>query len=201
MEAFLQACVSPITLPFTVLLILLLVYWITLILGAADIELFDSLVPDMEVDEGGGFFSPLLQLLNIGNIPFIVTLSILVMSGWFFSILANHYFNPSDDLVIALVLLVPNLIVALVITGLITRPLRPLFATETHDKILYRVAVASTSEVTHDFGTVEIETAGVPIVVQARTGSPDTVVVKGDRVLIYDEDPEAGIYFVEPYTD
>lgn len=200
MRIFLEACLSPINLPFTVLLVMLLFYWITLILGAADIEMFDSLIPDLDADEVGGFFGPIMQILNIGDVPVMVSFSFLILAGWWFSLLANFYLNPDGSFLIAALLLLPNLIFSLVAANLLTRPVKKMFTSEKHDKALYSIGVVTTSLVTHDFGRVEIETGGAPIVINART-SEGTSIEKGERVIVYDEDREGGIYYVEPYVE
>ena len=58
----------------------------------------------------------------------------------------------------------------------------------------------TTSQVTPTFGQLEIKTKGAPILVNVRTTS-DTVLKKGDNAIVYDEDKEKGVYFVEKYDD
>ncbi len=198
MQAFISACFSPINLPFTALLILVMLYWGTLIMGAADLELLDSLIPDIDADEGGCLLAPLFQLLNLGEVPAMITVSFLSLFGWWFSLEANHYLNPAGNAVIALVLLIPNFIFSVVAAGLLTRPMRRFFKAETHEKIMYRVGVVITSEVNADFGQIEIATGGAPITLNARARD-GLVLEKGEPALIYDEDPEKGIYYVERF--
>ncbi len=200
MVDFLEACISPITLPFTALLVLVVLYWLTFILGAVDIEMFDALAPDVDGAEGGCLLSPVLQLLNIGDVPVMVVLSVLVVSGWWFSLMANHYLNPDQGLVLGVLLLLPNLVFSVVVTNLVTRPLRRVFAPERHEKVMFRVGEVITSRVTPEFGQIRIDTDGAPIVLNARTQG-EVRLEKGDRALIYEEDRDKGIYFVEKYQE
>lgn len=204
MREFLEACLSPWTLPFTVLLTLILLYWLFLIIGAADLDFLDSLVPDVDPDidigEGGGVFGPLLHWLGIGSVPVMIMLSFFIFIGWAISLIANAAVNADGSPLVGLLLLPPNLAVSLFLAGLIARPFGRLFKPEIHQKILYSVGVATTSTVTADFGQVEIPARGAPIVINART-TGDTVLHRGDKALVYDKDNDTGIYFVEKYTD
>ncbi len=200
-----NASISLINLPFSVLLLLIVFYWLSVIVGALDIELFDiDLSSDMDMDHPGGFVNSFLNLLNIGEVPVMVVISVMILTGWCFSMLANYYLNSSMSLLIGAGLLVPNFIVSLVAAGLVTRPLRALFSTfdheDTHQKILNRVGTVTTSQVTPTFGQLEIETRGAPIVVNVRT-TEETILEKGDKAIIYDEDRDKGVYFVEKYDD
>ncbi len=205
MIEFFHASISLVNLPFTVLLVLIVLYWLSVIIGALDIELFDlDLSQDMDMDHSGGFVHSFLSLLNIGEVPVMVVISVMILVGWCFSMLSNYYLNSGMSLLIGAGLLVPNFIVSLVMAGLVTRPLRALFSTldqeDTHQKILNRVGKVTTSQVTPTFGQLEIETRGAPILVNVRT-TEDTVLKKGDKAIIYDEDKDKGIYFVEKYDD
>lgn len=215
MGEFLQAVVSLINLPFTVLLILVVVYWLSVIIGVLDVELFDfdldidmdadvDADADMDVGHSGGFLHTVLNLLNIGEVPFMVVISIAILAAWSISMMSNYYLNANMSLLIGTGLLIPNIAISLIIAGLVTRPLRALFATleqeETHAKIVGRIGVVTTSEVTRTFGQVEIKTKGAPILVNVRT-TDDTILKKGDYAIVYDEDKERGVYYVEKHEE
>lgn len=200
MRVFFEACFSPSTLPFTVLLILVFLYWIFMIIGAVDLEILDSLVPDFDMDDGGGLFGPLLQWMGIGSVPVMIMLSLFVFLGWAFSLIANTLIHPGDDLLLGFGMLVPIAVVSFFLAGLITRPLSGLFKSEKHHKIMYSIGVAATSTVTSDFGQVEIAVRGAPIVLNARTVG-DAVIHKGEKVIVFDKDDDKGVYFVELFKE
>ncbi|MCP4348826.1 MAG: YqiJ family protein [Desulfobacterales bacterium] len=205
MIEFFYTAVSLINLPFTIFLGLLLLYWIVVLIGAADMELFDGdWMPDLEVD--GGFMDSLFQVLGIGKIPMTILITIMALSGWCFSMLANYIFNSSQSLLIGAGLLVPNLFVSFFMTGSFARLVSKIFLgsgdkDEKEDqKIVFRVGVVTTGEVTSSFGQIQIQTKGAPITINART-SDDLVLKKGDKALVYEEDKEKGIYFVEKFNE
>lgn len=204
MFELMKAAVSIINLPFTALLFLVICYWCGVILGFLDIELFDIDSDfDTDVDLSGGFLNALMGFLFIGELPVMIILSILIISGWCFSMIANYYFNPHYSVLTGLLLLIPNLILSLFITKIAGSPLRKLYAmfdTEDKRKMLYEIGVVTTSKVTADFGQIEVPSKGAPIILNARTSKKDIVLHKGDKVLVYDEDKEKGIFYVEKFN-
>lgn len=201
MPDFFHAAVSPLNLPFTILLALMFLYWLLVIIGAADIDW----LPDMDMDEGGGLFSSISEMLNIGEVPFMMVISFLVLSCWCFSMLTNHYLNPAQSLLLGTGLFVVNIALGFIATVWMSRLLLKLFGPmgsedKADQQTMFRPATVITGEVNHRFGQVQIQTKGAPITVNARTRE-GTVFLKGDTVLIFDEDKEKGIYFVDKYEE
>ncbi len=133
----------------------------------------------------------------------MLVFSVITAFAWWFSLVSNFFLNSANSIMIGLGLLIPNLLLTIFLTGLLMKPLSRIFADpdkEAMKKIVYRVGIVTTSEVTPDFGQIEIESKGAPITINART-SGDIVLNKGDRALVYDDDKEKGIYFVEKYNE
>jgi len=203
MSEFFQAAISPLNLPFTILLGLMLLYWIFVISGAADADWMPDM--DMDADDGGELFSSLTEMLNIGEVPFMMVLSILVLNCWTFSMVANHYLNPAQSVLLGTGLFVINIVLGFFATVLITRAvvkiIGPISREDKSDQqILYRTGTVVTSQVNDRVGQVDILTKGSPIRINART-QRDVIFVKGDKVLVFDEDKEKGVYFVEKYEE
>ncbi|MGE0084797.1 MAG: hypothetical protein AB7S75_10275 [Desulfococcaceae bacterium] len=203
MSEFFHAAISPLNLPFTILMGLMLLYWIFVILGAADMDWMPDM--DMDMDDGGEVFSSLTEMLNIGEVPFMMVISIMVLSCWTFSMLGNHYLNPAQSVLLGTGLFVINIVLGFFATVLITRAVvkivGPMGREDKSDQqILYRTGIVVTSQVNASVGQVDIQTKGSPIRINART-QRDVIFVKGDKVLVFDEDKEKGIYFVEKYEE
>ena len=207
MSEFFTATINLINLPFTIFLTLILLYWVGVVLGALDIELFDfdidteaDINGDLDAPPSGSAFMAILQFLNIGEIPIMIIISILIFLLWAISILANHYINPSYSLILGSILLVPNMVASVLIAKIFTKPIGAIFSQlEKQQEIktaLYKMGVVVTSEVTESFGQVEISTDGPPITVNARTEN-SLILKKGDRVVIYNQDKENSIFYVE----
>lgn len=204
MALFIQEAFSPVNAVFSTLLVLLLLYWIMVILGVMDMDFIDmEWMPDLDVEGGEGFFPFFLGLLNIGEVPVMIVISILVVFAWFISLLSNFYFNPLDSLFLSIVFFFASIAGSFFLTSFTVRPLSRFFSPlhkdgEGRGKILYQEGVVVTSRVDETFGMVEIATSGSPITVNARTEN-GKVFLKGDRVLLYDHDKDKGIYFVDTY--
>ncbi len=219
MVEVMQASIALVNLPWTVLLALIVLYWIFVILGALDVNLFDvdfdfesdadldagaDADADVGADQPGGLLRWFFNLMNIGEVPVMVIFSAMILVGWTISMLANYYLNPGLSIIWGAALLIPNIIASLFVAGVITRPLRKIFSTfekeETHEKILLRAGTVVTSEVTSSFGQLEIETKGAPLLINVRT-TEGTVLKKGDKAVVYDEDKDKGIFFVEKFEE
>lgn len=140
MQALLQEALLPVNMVFTILLVFVMLYWLTVLLGLIDISAMDvdlelevDADADVEVDtdtdvEGnsGGWFSSGLQFFNFGKVPFMVVFSFLTLCMWAFSLLVNHYYG-HGSWGTAAILFLPNLAMALLVTKIVTTPLIPVF--------------------------------------------------------------------------
>lgn len=152
MLEFFQAAFQPMNIVLSVLMILIAFYWVTVVLGALDMDFLDFDVDvdadvdidvdvdvDMDVDadvdadmdtdlDGGGGVGILAMLgwFNLGKVPFMIFLSIVIFTMWMSSILVNHYAENTTTW-IALLLYVPIFLFALFIAKMVTTPMVPLF--------------------------------------------------------------------------
>ena len=140
MNELIQIAFSPINLVYTFLLVLVVLYWLLIIIGAMDFGSFDidfDLDADVDVDVevdvdadvssgSAGNLAGVLHFFNFGKLPFMVIMSFVVLSCWTMSVLANYYFGGGSTL-FALALIFPNLFVGLCLTKMITTPLIPVF--------------------------------------------------------------------------
>ena len=183
-----------------------MLYWLFVIIGAIDLEFLDiDLSADGDIDAGDGFFTSFLQLLKMGDAPIMLAVSIMALIAWTISMVYNHYLNFGHQGWIAAGVIAFNLIVSFFITVLIARLLNKIFGPfnseeDTMQSCMYKMGTVITSKVNSDFGQVEILTLGAPVTINARTPD-DLVFLKGEKVLVYDEDKEKGIYFVDRYDE
>ncbi len=206
MYAFLQETITPPNLPFTIPLILIMLYWLFAIIGAIDLDFLDiDLSADSDLDVGDGFFTSFLHLLKMGDAPIMAAVSIMALIAWTNSMVYNHYTNFGYQAWIAAGVIAVNVIVSFFITVLIARLLNKIFGPFNSEEdamqtCMYKMGTVITSEVNSSFGQVEILTQGAPVTINAR--SPDDLVfLKGEKVLVYDEDKEKGVFFVDRYDE
>ena len=87
---------------------------------------------------------------------------------------------------------------AVLVTGQIIKPLRPLFQkaqTQTTKHILGQVAVVRTARVDKDFGEAELEDGGAGLILKVRA-TGDASFERGDRVVLLEHRPEENVYRV-----
>ncbi len=109
MVEFLELCFTSVNLPFTILLILVFIYWVFFIVGAVGLDSLDldfdafDLDADVDVDvdahldaHGGGhaghssgMFVSMLRFFNVGDIPLMIWATFFA----FFSGLARLWFH------------------------------------------------------------------------------------------------------------
>jgi hypothetical protein len=195
-------------LPFTVLLIIVVGYWLLVCIGFLDHQTADA---SLDVDGPGdlhadpGAFHSILSFLHAGEAPIMAVLSILVLCAWSFSLLINHYLNPGGNLLLATGLLIPNLLVSLLLTRVFTKPLRVAFKALNKDydqaePIVGQVCLVTTSEVSNKFGQATLETRGAPLTLQIRIAEGDRL-QRGDRALIIGEDKDNHLFRVVRYQE
>jgi len=186
-------------LPASVLMLLCFAYWLMVMLGAMDIEMFD-LDLDFEADGdvmSAGFVA--LKFLNIGDMPLMLWASIFSLSFWSSTMLIDLPIleaeaAPSDVLPV----IARNLGIALVLTKLGTQPLRGRFVpTEPNrlEDLIGQTCVITTSEATAEFGQAEFNTEAAPLLLNVRT--IDGSIAKGQLAEIVDMAAEKNIYLVK----
>lgn len=119
---------------YTVLLLIVLLYWLMVIVGALDMGAVDFDVDvdadadlDADVDaDGGGNTAGALQFFNFGQLPFMVIMTVWILSAWVLGILSNFHFG-NGSLTFAAIWLLPIFCIGLVITKIVTTPLIPIF--------------------------------------------------------------------------
>lgn len=154
MVEFLTAAFAPVNVLFTVLLLVLGLYWVLVILGALDIDLFHIDLfhggPDLHVDGdldlghdvGGhvdgqidghvegiepGIGHSILHFFYIGEVPTMLLVSVMVLSLWTFSMLGNHWLNPEGSGSMALAIFFGNFAVSTVVLKFVALPLRTFY--------------------------------------------------------------------------
>jgi hypothetical protein len=209
MTELLQEAISIHNLPVTVLLGLVLCYWLLVVIGLLDAD--DSGVDfngDGHADFGdhsaeGGFWLAAGRFLHLGYVPFMIVASVLALLMFPFSVLGNYYLNPSRDATIALLLLVPNFLGSALLTRIIVTPIKKLFEKfqdqiEAETKVVGKEGVVVSMQVDNTYGQVEVATSGAPMLLNVRVSSGQPAIPKGTAVIIFDASEDQSHYLVRP---
>ncbi len=199
---FLLQTVRWVNLPYTLLLGATGIYWIVVILGFLDIEVFDiDLDLDLDVDADLSFGS-VFGMLNVGSIPFTIWLSIFILQMWGFSVVANLLLDailPLPDIVRFLLCAIVFLPLAGMMTKVFTNPLKSAFEGRqsiTKKDFVGKECLITSSQVTPTFGTAELTVDSVPQLIDIRSKDENDAFKKGETALIYSYNEERDVFYV-----
>lgn len=226
MVEFLTAAFAPVNVVFTVLLLVLGLYWVLVILGALDIDLFHIDLPhsgpdfpvegdiDMTHDMDGHADGPLdglepgighflLHFFYIGEVPTMLLVSVMVLSLWTFSMLGNHYLNPEGSIPMALAVFVGNLAVSTVVLKFVALPLRRFYLILNRDcnapgDVVGKLCQVITTRVTREkIGQAQVPTKGAPLLLNV-LAEGDHEFNRGQQALVVGKDIAKGTYRIAP---
>jgi hypothetical protein len=201
-----EAAFHVVNLPATLLLILVLLYWFTVMLGVLDLSSLDVDVDmpdmDMEADMGGSSpvgFDAFLEYFNIRYVPISIMISLFGLSFWVVSMIGNMYLNPAYIGIIGLAIFVGNVVVSAHVAKVLSIPFIPLFKSIRQEVSAKRNLVGSrvvvtSSKVDADFGQADIVDDGPPITLSVRTEGEE--ILKGTEAVILHHQPEKDLYII-----
>jgi hypothetical protein len=201
-DAFTEVISSYPTSVYTVVLGIMLIFWIFAILGMFDIDIFpsdsgdDVFDADMDLDAEMPGFIGLLHTLGLTGVPLTLVISIIALLGFTLSYLASAWvlMPLGSDLLRYLLgsaVLVVSFAIAIPITAQAVKPMKPLFvkhyAPSKRDYIGH-LCVVTSSKVDSEFGIGTVETHGAPLQLDIRAQEGEAH-PKGTRLRIADYDP------------
>ncbi|MGL5677657.1 MAG: hypothetical protein ACRDDX_14705 [Cellulosilyticaceae bacterium] len=180
----------------TVLLGVVLLYWLIVIIGVIDFEFLDF---DLDVDGADqGPFYAILAFLNLAEVPFMLVLSIVALNWWIIAMLLC-YLPITIGGVVSGILFIPSFGVSLVITKYVTRPLKGIFKHTTLEKDEYVIGQLCTlrCDIEGDrLGQAEIERDGAQLVINVKAENKGQTFHKNDVALVSSRDREKNIYYI-----
>jgi hypothetical protein len=200
MNPFYQNIASFPTAIFTFVLAICALYWLIAVLGMVDIDILDVDLPEAEGDldaagahEHGGpnALAGLLMRFGLVGVPATVILTLVALVGWLVCYYLVHFlfaWVPDGILryLAGLPVLLVSLYLALIVTGVLIKPLRPLFQKtqqESSKHVLGQTAIVRTSRVDQEFGEAMLQDGGAGLILKVRASAGESF-VKGDRVVL-----------------
>lgn len=203
MDEFVKIITSFPTIVPTVILGVVVIYWMIAILGMVDVDIFD-IDTDSEVDVGGGGLAGFLIALGLSGVPFTIIFSFVVLWMWLLSFLATDLLMPlfSSMLlqaVIGCIILVVNFFIALPLTKYSIKPLRSLFITHQaeHQKenLIGKSCEVKSLKVNDSFGQATYKEMGASLIISIKSQTPNQI-KRGDVVVVLSYDEAADVYEV-----
>ncbi len=208
MNDLLNAAISAPNLIPTILLVFVLVYWVVVMLGAIDIDFFDldiELETDADVDGefSVSWLNHVLGFFNLGQVPFMVFMTFLIIPIWVISVMGNYYLG-NESFWVSLLLLIPNLIISLFIAKFLTQPFIRLFGQLDNDmernmSLIGKICIVTSQASSKKIGQAKIDTSGAPLLLNIQTPEGKSV-QSGDTGMVIEYQQDRNIYLVEPYV-
>ena len=219
------------TVIFTIGLLVALVYWLFVILGALDIDLLGgaddvsgALKGAGEAATGGikgaaeavtggakgsaeavhdGVGGGLWAWMGLASVPVTVSMSVVLLLTWAGSILAMQYGPHRLGTALAIVMAVAVVLIALPLAGFLVRPLRPVFEVKVGKSNKDYVGSTCTITTGHvDDGFGQATIEeGATVLVIPVRCDRAGVLGRGAKALVIDFDPVRHAYVVEPVAD
>jgi hypothetical protein len=201
-----EQAILPHNLPLTCVVGLLMLYWLTCILGVVGMDTLDLDLdpdPDLDVDVDGNLPSPIaamLRFVNVADVPLMAVLSLLAIFMWVSSMMANYYFNPEHREWIIFIIFVSSFVLSVILVKIATTPLVPAFRKmkqlEKSEPAVGGTGVVTSKEVDSKFGQVEQNRrSGAPATLNCKTSEP-TPIPRGTEVSVVSYEKETGLYIV-----
>lgn len=211
MTEFIHAITSPVNLVLTVLLGCCMGYWLIVILGvltpdAFDIDLDLDADGDVDVQTGGHGFggASLIKFFNVGEVPLMILLSVFIGILWFTGVVLHPYIG-GWGILFQFLMLIPMGVGALLLTKVLTQPLRHVFAKLREEEraaprtFLGERCTIVSATADHKHGQAEFETGGAPLRLNIRTADEGETLKRGDEAVIVADRDEKGMYTVRGF--
>lgn len=180
----------------TVLLILVVLYWIITIIGILD---FDFLDLDIDLEAGDGPFYALLAFIKVGELPFMFVLSILILNFWIIAMLI-YYLPITPGGLINTVLLLPAMMISMVITKVELFPFKAVKFSNVEDNkenaVIGQLCVLKCEVKDGRLGQAEIEKDGASIVINVKSENGAVPFCKDEVAFVIRKDIEKNVYYI-----
>lgn len=208
-QEFLNIAFSPVNTVLSVLLGLSVIYWLFTIITGLDIDVgihsdvgVDTHVPDGHIhapDHDASAWMHFLKFLNLDIVPITYFLTLSLLITWLGSFYLS-YFIPMPTW-LGIVMIFPLMIVGMLLTKFILKPLNPFFKEINHKgeasyAFLGREGRLKSSIHDDKIGMMEVFIGSDPMTLMVRSQEGKKL-EHGTYVMIVDEDPEKRLYYVQ----
>jgi len=207
MTQFLNIIFSFPTIVFSILLAVVLIYWLLAIMGLVD---FGENSFDIDTDAVGevGLIASYVVAFGLAGVPFSIVVTLLAVVGWLLSTLAGIWllpWVPTLPLQIAAgcVLLLACAALSIVISARLVRPLRGMFVTRygaNSASLVGQSCRILTGAVDERQGRAEVAQRGAGINIRVWAPVPNTL-TRGSNAVIVEYDAAAHRYLVQAAGD
>lgn len=208
-----------VNLPFTFLVIVVVIYWLLMIVGVVGIDSLDGdgggldldADGDVDLEVGGdadtvaapahGIMAGALSFVNADRVPLAIVLSFFFVFLWIGMILGNHFVNPGKSILLGIVVLVPVYVVAVLLTKIATLPFVKFFGHLKSGGDAPISMIGKTCRLLNNIegdrmGQVEIVTEGAPWRLNVRAFRGEKLAL-GSEAVIVEHNREKGYFIIK----
>lgn len=190
MSTFIDVMLSFPTILYTVLLIVVILFWSSAIFGLADIDILDADI-DVDTETSSSALASWLTKFKLDGIPFTITLSLIILFSWILSFIGVYFIYPYLSPVwvqaaIGFWLLILAPILSTMIVSPMLQPIRPLFkkqVAQNAESLIGKVAIVRSGKVTADFGEGTLDDGAAGLILRIRQAEPNDI-ERGHRVVL-----------------
>lgn len=203
MPELLRTAITGVNIIPTTLLGLVVLYWLTVIIGAIDIDFFGFDV-DVESDTITSPFHGILAFLNVADLPFMLVFSIIILIFWTISMLMYLLPIETGGLING-ILLVPGFLASIIVTKFVTSPMKKLFSgvyktDDKEGKIEGKLCTLLCGLTYGRLGQAEVERCGAPIIINVKVSEGESL-EKGDRAIVIEKDSNKNFYIIKKFEE
>ncbi|RYJ43804.1 OB-fold-containig protein [Flavobacterium beibuense] len=215
MKELIEISFSPVNAFFTIMSIIMVIYWLLVIIAGIDPDLFsvdfdaadvdadfDSDVTGSENAAEGSSFMKTLEYFNFDELPLMFIITIIFFSMWLVGVNVTYYLGIESTL-LGFLLLIPNFILSLFVVKLFSKPLGYLYKMVNHKgepeiDFLGRRCTVISAVAQDKTGQVELTVNGDPMKIYARSNT-DERLTAGQQAVIVGETEDRKYYLVEKF--
>jgi hypothetical protein len=179
----------------SVLLVLIIVYWLSMIIGVVDNDSVDAHF-EAQIDGAEGILHSILVFFKLGEIPLMLTLTLTTLFAWAFSVAGTITFN--YGIILSTILFIPYILLGALVSKVLLLPFKD-FLIELKGKdavvdLINKICTLTTDLESGRIGQAEVKTDGAPILITVTTsdgksmkrGDSAVVIIKNDKNSTYE---------------
>lgn len=201
MIELLKTSITGINIIPTAFLGLVVLYWLTVIIGAIDVDFFDFDLDAVDGDSVSSPFQGILAFLNFGDLPFMLVFSIWILVFWTLSMLMHLLPFKTGGLIIG-ILLIPAFIISGFISKAVTNPLKSLFKdiykSDKENEIEGTLCTLLCDLPVGRLGQAEIKKDTASIIINVKVEECENL-HKGDKALVIRKDADKNFYIINKF--
>lgn len=212
MKELIEVSFSPVNAFFSIMCIILVLYWVLVIIAGIDPDLFSvdfdsadldtGFDGDGEADTDAGGVMKVLEYFNFDELPLMFIITIVFFSMWLIGVNVTYYLGVESTL-LGFALLIPNFILSLFVVKLFSKPISYFYKQVNHKgepeiDFLGRRCTVITSVGPHKTGQLQLTVNGDPIKLYARSNT-DEVIAAGAQAVIVGESEDKKYYLLEKF--